>query len=195
VNVGENQILIETYNLQFDFENLNIDEDDHTVDCEAIFDYSKDSSITSRKSVQNDLNDLICTIQDLSKSVTFTDSANDERTVKDLRTRITVSLLSNRLLKYFESGDLKFQLDRDAFTQDCNGHDDLEYIIEPDGGVTDYNGPAGCLCEESSSTCNVCSPFTDLKNGKCQCGFEYDFEIDADGNNATLHIQNVILSE
>lgn len=111
VNVGENQILIETYNLKWDFENLNIDEDDNTVDCTSIFDYSKDSSIMSRKSVQRDLDDLVCTIEDLSSEIEYTDAKGKDRTVEDLKTRITVTLCSNRILELFESGDLKFELD------------------------------------------------------------------------------------
>ena len=98
-------------------------------------------------------------------------------------------------MNLFESGDLEISLDFDAFTQDCQGHEDLSYEIKPEGGLTDFDGPAGCLCEKNENTCNVCSPFTDLDDGKCECTFEYEFDIDSSKNNATLSIQNVILSD
>jgi hypothetical protein len=115
--------------------------------------------------------------------------------VDDLKARITVSLVSSRILNLFESGDLQFNLDQASFTQDCADNGDVSYTIQPDGGLTDYQGPAGCLCDKSSTVCSVCAPFTDLTNGKCQCTFEYDFQIDTDGNNATLSVQNVELTE
>ena len=55
--------MIETYNLKFDYENLKIDEEDNTVDCNDIFDFGGD---ISRQSVQRDLKNVICTIEDLS---------------------------------------------------------------------------------------------------------------------------------
>lgn len=52
----------------------------------------------------------------MSSDVDYTDVDNHDQTVNDIKTRITVSFISNRLLNLFESGDLEFVLDLASFS-------------------------------------------------------------------------------
>ena len=69
------------------------------------------------------------------------------------------------------------------------------YTIDPANNVTDYEGPAGCLCKKNANTCLTCDPLTNLKNGACNCEFNYNLTINNDNNTMTVSIENVELSD
>jgi len=110
LDVDVNQISIDTYNLQFDFEKIDEDTNGSRECCTALFDYSYRSNIDNLGKLRKDVGDLRCTVDDQSKNITYKDKNGETQEVNDYKVRIVISDVSNRVYRAFVEGDFRISL-------------------------------------------------------------------------------------
>lgn len=136
ITSDNNQISIEIYNLQWDFQSLSVYSPGAL--CRQLFIYSYDISVFALASLRSDVGLFSCNIEDVSESITYTDSNGNRQKVDDYRTRIVISQVTDRAFSAFMNSDLSLTLNSNYFFQDCNNINNVGYTINSSNVGTNF---------------------------------------------------------